>query len=396
MIKIKTNYLIDNLNTIIEKNKNYGKTNIGNNKKINISLIADNINDLLSINYLREIIYIDNLERIFTSQGYTVTKEIYINNSSELINTQINNLQLDYLLNTKYNTIIKLLDKYRINFNKYIDKTTLTKQNLIEPTLTKIKYTNSCYINNEKLCLKTTDYLSNKDITLIDSEGNYTQITRDIAYHVNRIKNDYDSLIDITKQNQDYNNNILSSLYILNYDPNILNIKKISPITIKQTQILYLNELINLLDVNTIRYIFLSKTIDKDIYIDIELALEQSNRNPIYYIEHTYAKISSILEKNKNKIIHIDNYTTLNTDTAYNMLNKLYEFNNIINSSIELQEPYLILEYILDLVTLFNSYYEEEKMNDSIYTQERLNLLTAVKIIINEALDLIGIIPKEM
>ncbi len=169
MIKIKTNYLIDNLNTIIEKNKNYGKTNIGNNKKINISLIADNFNDLLSINYLREIIYIDNLERIFTSQGYTVTKEIYINNSSELINTQINNLQLDYLLNTKYNTIIKLLDKYRINFNKYIDKTTLTNQNLIEPTLTKIKYTNSCYINNEKLCLKTTDYLSNKDITLIDS-----------------------------------------------------------------------------------------------------------------------------------------------------------------------------------------------------------------------------------
>ena len=396
MIKIKTNYLIDNLNTIIEKNKNYGKTNIGNNKKINISLIADNINDLLSINYLREIIYIDNLERIFTSQGYTVTKEIYINNSSELINTQINNLQLDYLLNTKYNTIIKLLDKYRINFNKYIDKTTLTKQNLIEPTLTKIKYTNSCYINNEKLCLKTTDYLSNKDITLIDSEGNYTQITRDIAYHLIRLKNDYDSLIDITKQNQDYNNNILSSLYILNYNPNILNIKKISPITIKQTQILYLNELINLLDVNTIRYIFLSKTIDKDIYIDIELALEQSNRNPIYYIEHTYAKISSILEKNKNKIIHIDNYTTLNTDTAYNMLNKLYEFNNIINSSIELQEPYLILEYILDLVTLFNSYYEEEKINDSIYTQERLNLLTAVKIIINEALDLIGIIPKEM
>ena len=396
MIKIKTNYLIDNLNTIIEKNKNYGKTNIGNNKKINISLIADNINDLLSINYLREIIYIDNLERIFTSQGYTVTKEIYINNSSELINTQINNLQLDYLLNTKYNTIIKLLDKYRINFNKYIDKTTLTKQNLIEPTLTKIKYTNSCYINNEKLCLKTTDYLSNKDITLIDSEGNYTQITRDIAYHVNRIKNDYDSLIDITKQNQDYNNNILSSLYILNYNPNILNIKKISPITIKQTQILYLNELINLLEVNTIRYIFSSKTIDKDIYIDIELALEQSNRNPIYYIEHTYAKISSILEKNKNKIIHIDNYTTLNTDTAYNMLNKLYEFNNIINSSIELQEPYLILEYILDLVTLFNSYYEEEKINDSIYTQERLNLLTAVKIVINEALDLIGIIPKEM
>ena len=394
MIKIIEDYLLNNINTIIKENKNYGKINIGNHKKINISLITNNKNDCLDIDYIREITYIDNLERILTFTGYNVTKELYIIDSNDLPNDLLNKYQNNFLLNTKYNFIKKELDNYRTNFNLYLDKSILYEKNLMEDILTKLRYTDSCYINENTLYLRTID---NQDIMLIDNNGNYTTNLENITYHINRLNNNYDNLLDVIKSNTIDTSSILASLNILEYNSKILNIKNLSSVKINKENIATLSKLIDTIGINATRYFFSKKTIDKDIEIDIELALDESNNNPIYYIENTYAKICSILESFKNKINCIDNDTTLNTKEAYNMLNKLYEFKNVVKKSSEFQEPYFILEYILELVTLFNSYYEQEKLNNynSIYTQEKLNLLSAVKIVLNNALDLIGIIPKE-
>ena len=125
---------------------------------------------------------------------------------------------------------------------------------------------------------------------------------------------------------------------------------------------------------------------------DITLATKQSNENPVYYVEYAHARICSILN-NVSKIEKIEEYKTLNSSYAFELLNKVYEFKNIVETAAVKQMPHLITNYVYELATLFHSYYAHEKIvsDDTIYTSERINLIKTVKITIKNALNLIGV-----
>lgn len=448
-------YLLKNINVIIEKQKNYGKANIGNNKKINIEFVSANPTGTLHIGHARGATYGDNLARILTFIGYNVTKEYYINDagnqmenlgisikerykeicglecsipengyhgqeiitlaqkiydfySEKKLNENISFFKKEGL-DTLLNQIKKDLDIYRVNFNIFTSEQSLYDKGLVDEILMKLKYTDTCYIKDDALWLKTTDYGDDLDRVLIKKDGNYTYLTPDIAYHIDKINRGYDELIDVLgADHYGYIKRLKASLNILEYDSSILNIKILQMVRIiKDNKELKLSKrtgktitLIDLIDeigINATRYFFSSHSIDTNMDINIDLALKESNENPVYYIEYANARICSILNKYKNKIKKIDNYTTITSPIAYNMLNKLYEFEDVAIMAGCKKEPHLIAKYAYDLATLFHSYYTQEqiiKENDT-YTQERLNLLLAVKIVLNNALDLIGIIPRE-
>ncbi len=134
-----------------------------------------------------------------------------------------------------------------------------------------------------------------------------------------------------------------------------------------------------------------------NIEIDIDLAVKQSNENPVYYIEYANARICSILNNYKEKIEKIDKYNNLKSEDAYTILNKLTEFEDIVSSSAKKQEPHLIANYVYDLATLFHSFYTKEKIitDNELETKEKINLLLTIQIVIQNALNLLGIIPRE-
>lgn len=452
---IKREYLLSNINTILEKKRNYGKNNLGNNEKINIEFVSANPTGTLHIGHGRGATYGDNLARIMSFCGYDVTKEYYINDAGN----QMNNLGisikerykqicgLDYNLTedcyhgkeiieiakyiydlyneTKlsedieyfkktgleklFDKILKDLDTYRVSFNVFTSEQSLYDKGLVDDTIRKLQYTDACYINEDALWLKTTLHGDEKDRVLIKSDGNYTYFTPDIAYHVDKINRGYTKLIDVLgADHHGYINRLKSALTILGHDSNILDIKILQMVRlIKDNQELKLSKrtgktvtLIDLIDeigINATRYFFASHSIDTNMDFNIDLALKQSNENPVYYIEYANARICSILKKYKGEIPKIDKYTTLESDITYNIINKLYEFEDIVISASKKQEPHLICNYVYDLATLFHSFYASEAIitDDKTYTEERINLLLAIKIVINNALKLIGIIPRE-
>jgi arginyl-tRNA synthetase len=159
-------------------------------------------------------------------------------------------------------------------------------------------------------------------------------------------------------------------------------------------------ELLDDIGINATRYFFASRSIDTQMDFDLDLALKQSNENPVYYIEYANARICSILKNYKcaiSDLENIDNFITLDSETTYNILNKLYEFPDIVISAGEKKHPHIIANYAYDLASLFHSYYQQEKIitENDIYTKERIALLMAIKIVLNNALDLLGIIPRE-
>ena len=153
-----------------------------------------------------------------------------------------------------------------------------------------------------------------------------------------------------------------------------------------------ISELIEEVGINASRYFFATRSLDTQMNFDITLATKQSNDNPVYYVQYAHARICSILNNVENQI-KVDSYETISSQYAFDLLNKVYEFKNVVEMSAEKRMPHLITNYVYELATLFHSYYSHEKIvsDDTRYTSERINLIKTVKITIKNALNLIGV-----
>ena len=454
-IFISEQYLLESINTIIKENTNYGKSDLGQGKKVNIEFVSANPTGNLHLGHGRGATYGDNLARIMTFAGYDVTKEYYINDAGN----QMNNLGISikvryqnlyniestlpedgyhgqeiidiakkikeeyqdtklnedipffkkYGLNILLEKIKKDLDIYRVNFDVFSSEQSLYDRGLVEKVITKLKNDNHCYIEDGALWLKTIDYGDEKNRVLIKSDGNYTYLLPDIAYHCDKIERGFDELIDVLgADHHGYIDRLKASLEMMGKDSSILDIKILQMVRLmkdseelklsKRTgKTVTLSEIIEEVGVNATRYLFSSKSLDTQLDFNIDLALKQNSENPVYYIEYANARICSILKNSKNFATNIDKYQTLKSQYTYNILNKLNEFKDIVETSASKKAPHIIASYVYELASLFHTYYNQEKIitEDIQYTSERTNLLKAIQIVINNSLNLIGIIPRE-
>ena len=161
---------------------------------------------------------------------------------------------------------------------------------------------------------------------------------------------------------------------------------------------LTLNDLIDEVGVDAARYFFSMRSLDTQLDFDLELATKKSSENPVYYVGYAHARICSILKDSKEEI-NIDKYETLNSSYALNLLSKIYEFKDIVALSATKKAPHIITNYVYELANLFHIFYAHEKIlsDDKVYTNERICLIKAVKITINNACNLIGVkAPEKM
>ena len=447
--------LLDEINKIINNDKNYGKNEFGKNKKINLEYVSANPTGTLHIGHGRGATYGDNLSRILSFCGYDVTREYYINDAGNQMNNlgisikerykeicgqecnlpedgyhgkeiitiakQIYDKHKDSKLDEAINyfkqeglnilleAIKKDLDNFRVNFDVFTSEQTLYDRGYVEEVLNNFKKNNHCYIDDNALWLKTSEYGDEKDRVIVKNDGNYTYLLPDIAYHVNKIDRGYEELIDVLgADHHGYINRLKGSLEILGYDSSVLNIEILQMVRLlkdgeeikvsKRTgKTITLNDLLEEVGINATRYFFASKSLDTQMDFDLGLAVKNSNENPVYYIEYANARISKILNTYEQPLKPKDKYNTFEENIAYNIMNKLIRFEDTVISAATKKQPHIICNYVYDLASLFHSYYGAAKFitEDKEYTEERMLLLKAIKIVINNSLNLIGIIPRE-
>lgn len=452
---IDEDYLLEKLNEILDKKNNYGKSNYGQNKKINLEYVSANPTGLLHIGHCRGATYGDNLARILTFIGYDVTREYYVNDAGNQMNnlgisikerykelchqscnipedgyhgkeiiTLAQNIYDNYQdkklnedieffkqegLEHLLDKIKKDLDMYRTNFDVFTSEQSLYDNGMVDIVLDRLKKTNKCYIEDNALWLKTRDYGDEKDRVLIKNDGNYTYFLPDIAYHMDKYRRGYEEMIDVFgSDHHGYINRLKSAITILGEDPNKLDIKILQMVRLiknneevklsKRTgKTLTLTDLVEEVGINATRYFFSSKSLDSQMDFDLDLATKQSNENPIYYIEYANARICSILNKYHKYDKKIEKYRNIKEIDTYIILKKLYEFEDIVISAGKNKLPHLIANYVYELASLFHSYYAKNKIitDNEDETQEKIMLIKAIKIVLNNALDLIGIIPRE-
>lgn len=447
---LNKNYLLSGITEILKQEKNYGKSNIGNNKKINIEYVSANPTGILHVGTARGGAYGDNISRIMSFAGFDVTREYYINDGGNQINNLGKSIKARYdnicnidtpmpedgyhgeeiieiakeLYNLYGNSKIeeniefftklgveKLLDRikkdlknFRVEFDIWTSEKAIRNSGKIEECLKILNEQGNIFEEDGALWLKTTKYGDDKDRVIVKNDNTYTYFTPDIAYHLDKLGRGYDKLIDVLgADHHGYVSRLKASIEALGYDKDKLDVELLQMVKLirdgeevkmsKRTgKTVTITELIDEVGINASRYFFASKSLDTQMNFDITLAKKQSNENPVYYVEYAHARICSILNS-INEIKEIDEYKTIESEEAFNLLNKVYEFKDVVESSAIKRMPHLITNYVYDLASLFHSYYSHEKIisDDIIYTSERINLIKTVKITIKNALNLIGV-----
>lgn len=449
-IFINSNYLLQGINTVLELKDDYGRSNIGENKKINVEFVSANPTGILHLGTARGAAFGDNLCRILSFVGYDVTREYYINDAGN----QINNLGLsiktryanicgqnlempqdgyygkeiieiaqelyDEHKDTKLNEsleffkelgVTKLLKRieedlnyFRVHFDIWTSEKEIRKSGNIEKSIEILKKNDNIYEQDGATWLKTTKYGDDKDRVIIKSDGEYTYLVPDIAYHLDKINRGYDILIDVLgADHHGYVSRLKASIEALGKEKDKIHVKLMQMVKLirdgeevkmsKRTgETVTMRELIDEVGCDAARYFFAMRNLDTQMDFDITLATKKSNENPVYYVQYAHARICSII-KNVNNRIKVEKYETINSEYAYNLLNKVYEFQSIVESAALKQMPHLITNYLYDLATLFHSFYTNEHIitEDIRYTSERISLIECVKITIKNALNLIGV-----
>ena len=449
---LNNSYVFSGVSTVIIEDKDYGKNNYGKNEKINVEFVSANPTGILHLGTARGAAYGSNLANILSFSGYNVTKEYYINDAGN----QINNLGIS--LKERYNGICgleenmpedgyygqeiinlakEIYDKYKdqklkedieyfkktavdylldiiktdlenfgVTFNVWTSEKAIRKKGRIEESLKILEEKGLLYDKEDAKWLKTTVYGDDKDRVLIKSDGSYTYLVPDIAYHLDKFDRGFDYLVDVFgADHHSYVSRLKAAIEALGYPKEKLEVRllqmvrllrdgKIVKMSKRTGGNITISELVEEVGIDAARYFFASRSLDGQMDFDITLALQKNSDNPLYYVNYAHARIATILDDASKKNIKIsDEINIIDDEDSKDLILKVYEFKDVVLLSAMKKEPHLITNYVYELASMFHNYYAKHRIltDDIKLSSELLSLIKTVKITIKNALALIGV-----
>ena len=457
-IYLNDEYVFSGISNVIKQGENYGSSSIGKKEKIDIEFVSANPTGILHLGTARGAAYGSNLANIMSFAGYDVTKEYYINDAgNQIINLGVSlkerykglcgleenmpedgyygseiidiaktifdkygnskldedleffkKVAVDYLLN-----IIKTdLSNFGVTFDVWTSEKSIRAKGRIEESLKILDEKGLVYKKDDATWLKTTVYGDDKDRVLIKTDGSYTYLVPDIAYHLDKFDRGFDYLIDVFgADHHSYVSRLKASIEALGYDKDKLEVRLLQMVRLlRDGEIvkmskrtggnITISELVGEIGKDAARYFFATRSLDGQMDFDINLALKKSSENPFFYVGYANARICSILRDAKEKNIDIctDIKEAIDIDSKALLL-KVYEFTEVLVSAALKKEPHLITNYVYELASMFHNYYGKHKIltDDIKMSEKRLGLIKTVGITITNALKLIGVkAPEKM
>lgn len=457
-IYLNDEYVFSGISNVIKQGENYGSSSIGKKEKIDIEFVSANPTGILHLGTARGAAYGSNLANIMSFAGYDVTKEYYINDAgNQIINLGVSlkerykglcgleenmpedgyygseiidiaktifdkygdskldedleffkKVAVDYLLN-----IIKTdLSNFGVTFDVWTSEKSIRAKGRIEESLKILDEKGLVYKKDDATWLKTTVYGDDKDRVLIKTDGSYTYLVPDIAYHLDKFDRGFDYLVDVFgADHHSYVSRLKASIEALGYDKDKLEVRLLQMVRLlRDGEIvkmskrtggnITISELVGEIGKDAARYFFATRSLDGQMDFDINLALKKSSENPFFYVGYANARICSILRDAKEKNIDICTEIKEGLDLdSKELLLKVYEFTEVLVSAALKKEPHLITNYVYELASMFHNYYGKHKIltDDIKASEKRLGLIKTVGITITNALKLIGVkAPEKM
>ncbi len=451
---MKNDSITNIVSKIIKEGSDFGR---GNKKsiKVNVEFVSANPTGDLHVGHARGAAIGDSISRILDFDGYDVTREYYINdagnqidhlgesiearykeimgiecefpedgyhgedvkNVAQIIYDEIGDAALKYEnpmefykkrgMELELDKIREDLESFNIVFDVFSSEKAIRANGAVEKEIDYLK--DHIYEDGGAKVLRTTDYLDDKDRVIVKSNGEYTYFMPDIVYHVNKLSRGFDKLIDVLgADHHGYINRMKSALMMHGYDKDVLDIELIQMVRMmrdgeefklsKRTGNGYtLRELVEDVGVDAARYFFVMRAASGHLDFDLDLAVKQSSDNPVYYAQYAHARLCSIL--NSSSDIKIDETgSKLQEFSELELAKKLASFSDVVKTASSERAPYKITNYIHELAEKIHALYTECRVinRDNLeVTSARLGLCLASKIVLRNALYLVGVSAPE-
>ena len=303
------------------------------------------------------------------------------------------------------------LSDFGVEFNQWFSEKNMVKNSKISLALKKLKTKKALFKKDGATWLKTTDYGDDKDRVVIRDDGRSTYFASDIAYHSDKKERGFDTLINILgSDHHGYINRLKGGLASMDHNPEDLEIvlmqfvtlyrgKKKVQMSTRSGEFIPMRDLYKEVGVDAARFIYVSRSYDQHLDFDLELAKEQSNLNPVYYIQYANARICSVIKEIEKKgykhdyALGIKNIGSLDSKHESELISMLQKYPDTIKNSAEQRAVNKLSNYLKDIAQLFHSYYGAQKfIIDNHETRNaRIILLRCVSIVIKDGLSLLGV-----
>mgnify|MGYP001128903676 FL=1 len=309
------------------------------------------------------------------------------------------------------------LKAFAVDFDVYFLESSLYEEGKVERTVQTLIENGYTYEDGGALWLRTTDFGDDKDRVMRKTDGGYTYFVPDIAYHLDKWQRGFECVLN--EQGADHHSTItrvragLQALkadipqgwpdYVLHQMVTVMRGGEEVKISKRAGSYLTLRDLIDEVGRDATRYFLAARKSDSHLTFDIDLARSQSADNPVYYIQYAHARVCSIFRKLAENNLTWDIETGKNAlsalvlDSEKNLIINLGRYPEVVKNAADAREPHQIANYLRDLAGDFHTYYNSEKtlVDDDNVRNARLTLAVAVRHVLANGLDLLGVTAPE-
>ena len=304
------------------------------------------------------------------------------------------------------------LSAFRVNFDQWFSENSLFKTGCVSETIKRLTAIGKTYESNGALWFKSTDFGDDKDRVLLRENGQPTYFAADAAYRLYILeKRKFKKIINVLgSDHHGYVPRIRAVIQALEFSADSLKAllvqfailyrgdKKIQMST-RSGEFITLRELREEVGIDAARFFYVLRRADQHMDFDLKLAKEQSNANPVYYVQYAYARINSVMRQLAakqwvwEKSLGMNALKELNEAQEQDLLVLLNRYPEILELAAFTYEPHIIAHYLRDLAQAFHAYYNAFVflIEDDTLRNARLNLIAAVAQVIKNGLNLLGV-----
>ena len=454
---IKPSYYQNNLKLIIKNQENFGKNFKGKGKSANVEFVSANPTGPLTVGHGRNAVIGDTVSNILEWHDYNVTREYYYNDAGKQMRTLGQSVESRYFEYVKkpfefpsdgyqgeyiieiakniannygesleqndekflteaekviFGQIENSLNSLGIKFDTFTNEKSFYESGAIKKLLSQLKSKELIYQKDDATWYKSTKIGAKQDKVYIKSTGEPTYRLPDTAYHKDKIKRGYDVIVDVFgADHTDTYPDVLSALGALGLKTEHIKILIYQFVTLvkngekvkmstRKADFITLDDLVDELSVDIVRYFFIMRSMNTHLDFDLNLAKDQSDKNPVFYLQYAYARICNIIRYGENqgfKFSEKFDTTLLNESSEIKLLKLMSNFPTMMETALETLEPQTIAIYLQDLASSFHKFYGNCKVitDDEELSQSRLGLINGAKIIISIGLSILGVSAPE-
>lgn len=462
---LSNDWLFDTIRAIEEQGQAYGNSMYGAGEKILLEFVSANPVGPMNVVNARAAAVGDTLARLFRAAGYTVGTEFYVNDAGNQADVFARSLEARFqqLRNPEYPfpadgypasyvaELAEVLDRehpqmaemsledrlafckrwgtdkmveaqradlkrYGVEFDLWFRERDLHAAGALEEAIDFLAERGLLFEAEDARWFRSTDFGDDKDRVIVKSDGTYTYVTADIAYHHDKLKRGFTKLIDIWgPDHHGYIGRMKAAIQALGYSEDTLEVLILQYVALLRNgeqvkmskragEFITMEDLVDEVGKDAARFFFLNRSPESHLDFDLDLAVEQSNENPVFYVQYAHARICSILRQGREMGVDLPtsnqvDLSLLAHDAEQALIKQMAALPEELLSAALERAPQRITRYALDLASLFHSFYthchilgEAEPVRDA-----RLVLVTQVKSVLQKVLGILGVdAPEQM